>query len=324
MFACMSHHKITLLSFAISLLAAVPVRAASLQQVSNWGASGVPSYIAMYIYVPDKPRIQLWHGDSDETIHPNNFTEAIKEWTNVLGLDATPTSTTTVSLSGKSWTRQSWQSACGFTVLDTWLEKGGVHNIDANLNAQSDRSNAVLREYAPEALRSLAMLPTASFRTTSRRLARERLPATDLRHTRGDQLAYEGCRQRLLRGEMQCGLGARERRHVRRQLAERLATEGIVGIPVLGRCKAADDSALHAKGRHAVADAFLCRWDCSVDSSSQLLQRRTSVGADGCQVGVDGVGLCGHGASSVSFDAGGHVPGSYRISTAVGSSSSKS
>jgi hypothetical protein len=83
-----------------------------------------------------RPRVQLWHGDSDETINPNNFSEAIKQWTNILGLDIQPSSTTTVTLSGKSWTRQSWQSTCGFTVLDAWLEKGGIHNIDANLNAQ--------------------------------------------------------------------------------------------------------------------------------------------------------------------------------------------
>jgi acetylxylan esterase len=83
-----------------------------------------------------RPRVQLWHGDADETINPNNFAEAIKEWTNVLGLTTAPTSTSTVRLSGKSWTRQSWQSTCGVTVLDAWLEKGGIHNIDANLNAQ--------------------------------------------------------------------------------------------------------------------------------------------------------------------------------------------
>src|SRR4051812_5543369 len=32
-----------------------PAIAASLQAVSNWGATGVPSYISMYVYVPDKP-----------------------------------------------------------------------------------------------------------------------------------------------------------------------------------------------------------------------------------------------------------------------------
>jgi len=83
-----------------------------------------------------RPRIQLWHGDADPTISPNNQTEAIKEWTNVLGLATSPTSTTTVTLSGKTWTRQSWQSACGYTVLDAWLEKGGPHGTSANLNSQ--------------------------------------------------------------------------------------------------------------------------------------------------------------------------------------------
>jgi acetylxylan esterase len=41
---------------AFGLLLAVTRRAdaASLQPVSGWGASGVPSYISMYIYVPDK------------------------------------------------------------------------------------------------------------------------------------------------------------------------------------------------------------------------------------------------------------------------------
>jgi poly(hydroxyalkanoate) depolymerase family esterase len=83
-----------------------------------------------------RPRVQLWHGDADTTISPNNQTEAIKEWTNVLGLGTTATSTTTVTLSGKTWTRQSWQSSCGYTVLDAWLEKGGPHGTSANLNSQ--------------------------------------------------------------------------------------------------------------------------------------------------------------------------------------------
>ena len=91
---------------------------------------------AMYPgYSGYRPRIQLWHGDADSTISPNNQTEAIKEWTNVLGLSTTPTSTTTVSFSNHSWNRQSWQNSCGFTVLDAWTEQNGPHGTDANLNA---------------------------------------------------------------------------------------------------------------------------------------------------------------------------------------------
>ena len=42
--------------FGLGLCAALPVRAASLTMVprATWGASGVPSYMQMYIYVPDK------------------------------------------------------------------------------------------------------------------------------------------------------------------------------------------------------------------------------------------------------------------------------
>ncbi|HVY39667.1 MAG TPA: PHB depolymerase family esterase [Polyangia bacterium] len=86
-------------------------------------------------YTGPRPRVQLWHGTSDPTISYNNQTEAIKEWTNVLGLPTAPTSTSTVSLAGKTWTRQSWQSSCGVTVLDAWAEQNGPHGTSANLNA---------------------------------------------------------------------------------------------------------------------------------------------------------------------------------------------
>jgi acetylxylan esterase len=86
-------------------------------------------------YTGHRPRVQLWHGTADPTINYNNQTEAIKEWTNVLGLPTAPTSTTTVSLASKTWTRQSWQDSCGFTVLDAWAEQNGPHGTSANLNA---------------------------------------------------------------------------------------------------------------------------------------------------------------------------------------------
>jgi acetylxylan esterase len=91
---------------------------------------------AMYPgYSGHRPRVQLWHGSADSTINFNNQTEAVKEWTNVLGLGATPTSTATVSLSNHQWTHQSWQDSCGLTVLEAWAEQNGPHGTDANLNA---------------------------------------------------------------------------------------------------------------------------------------------------------------------------------------------
>jgi poly(hydroxyalkanoate) depolymerase family esterase len=91
---------------------------------------------AMYSgYSGYRPRVQLWHGTADATINYNNQLEAIKEWTNVLGLSATPTSTSTVTLNNHSWTRQSWKDGCGIIALDAWAEQNGPHGTDANLNA---------------------------------------------------------------------------------------------------------------------------------------------------------------------------------------------
>jgi hypothetical protein len=82
-----------------------------------------------------RPRVQLWHGEADTTINYNNQTEAIKEWSDVLGLSATPTSMATVTFNNHSWNHQTWQTSCGFTVLDAWSEVNGPHGTDANLNA---------------------------------------------------------------------------------------------------------------------------------------------------------------------------------------------
>src|SRR5450759_4171928 len=43
----------SLLAVGLGLFMALPAKAASLQLVSNWGASGVPTNLSMYVYVPD-------------------------------------------------------------------------------------------------------------------------------------------------------------------------------------------------------------------------------------------------------------------------------
>jgi acetylxylan esterase len=84
-----------------------------------------------------RPRIQLWHGTGDMTINYQNQLEAIKEWTNVLGLVTNPTTpSTSVQIGSHMWDHESWQSSCGYTVLDVWTEPGGPHNTDAPLNEQ--------------------------------------------------------------------------------------------------------------------------------------------------------------------------------------------
>src|SRR6185295_836452 len=73
---------------------------------SNWGgtcASGQNTKTAQQWgdlvramdpgYSGYRARLQLWHGTGDTLISYQNQTGAIKEWTNVLGLSATPSST---------------------------------------------------------------------------------------------------------------------------------------------------------------------------------------------------------------------------------------
>ena len=78
-------------------------------------------------YSGHRPRVQLFHGDNDTTINYANHTEAIKEWSHVLGLSTDPTSTDTVTLGSHQATRQRWENSCGYVVLDAFTSIGGDH-----------------------------------------------------------------------------------------------------------------------------------------------------------------------------------------------------
>jgi poly(hydroxyalkanoate) depolymerase family esterase len=95
------------------------------QTAQQWGDRVRAMYPA---YSGHRPRVQLFHGDADPTINYVNFGEAIKEWTNVLGLMTNPTSTTTgLTLGTHQATRQSWKDSCGYVVLDAFTSIGGDH-----------------------------------------------------------------------------------------------------------------------------------------------------------------------------------------------------
>ena len=94
---------------------------------------------AMYPgYTGHRPRVQLFHGDTDVTISFTNHTEAIKEWTNVLGLSTEPTTTDEgVQLGTHQATRERWENSCGYVVLDAFTSHGGDHGpSDALFEAQ--------------------------------------------------------------------------------------------------------------------------------------------------------------------------------------------
>jgi len=98
----------------------------------QWGAIVDAMYPGYSGY---RPRVQLWHGSADATVDYQNQIEAIKEWTDVLGLSLTPTSTSMLTFNGHMWTREIWKDSCGFTLLDAFTEQGGPHNTDASEDA---------------------------------------------------------------------------------------------------------------------------------------------------------------------------------------------
>ncbi len=79
-------------------------------------------------YAGRRPRVQLVHGDADDIIKYPNHTEAIKQWSAVLGLSTTPATTDMdVPLGTHQATRQRWKNDCGYEVLDALTSLGGDH-----------------------------------------------------------------------------------------------------------------------------------------------------------------------------------------------------
>jgi acetylxylan esterase len=73
-----------------------------------------------------RPRMQVWHGTADTTLSYPNFGEEIKQWTNVLGVSQTPTTT---DMPQPGWTHTTYRSCTGRVMVDAISEQGITHNI---------------------------------------------------------------------------------------------------------------------------------------------------------------------------------------------------
>ena len=73
-----------------------------------------------------RPRMQLWHGTADTTLNYNNFGEEIKQWTNVLGVSQTPTSTSTPQ---SGWTHTTYANSAGVVQVDAYSIAGVGHSL---------------------------------------------------------------------------------------------------------------------------------------------------------------------------------------------------
>jgi poly(hydroxyalkanoate) depolymerase family esterase len=75
-------------------------------------------------YGGPRPRVQLWHGTADTTLNYNNLGEEIKQWTNVLGVSQTPSSTGTPQ---SGWTRTRYNDGSGVTQVEAYSIAGAGH-----------------------------------------------------------------------------------------------------------------------------------------------------------------------------------------------------
>ena len=75
-------------------------------------------------YTGPRPRMQLWHGTADTTLNHNNFGEEIKQWTNVLGVSQTPTSTDSPQ---SGWTRTRYDNSAGTVEVEAYSIAGAGH-----------------------------------------------------------------------------------------------------------------------------------------------------------------------------------------------------
>ena len=94
---------------------------------AEWGAL-VKSYFPGY--AGHRPRLQQWHGATDTTLSYKNVAEDIKEWTNLLALSETPT-TTEQNTPKSGTTHQAWKNSC-YTVYETFVLANVGHAVSVD------------------------------------------------------------------------------------------------------------------------------------------------------------------------------------------------
>ncbi|WP_184989302.1 extracellular catalytic domain type 1 short-chain-length polyhydroxyalkanoate depolymerase [Sphaerisporangium rubeum] len=90
------------------------------QQWGDQARAMYPGYTGRY------PRIQLWHGTTDTTLHYNNYGEEIKQWTNLHGLSQTPAFTDRPQ---SNWTRTRY----GTTTTQATIEGISISGVGHQL-----------------------------------------------------------------------------------------------------------------------------------------------------------------------------------------------
>ena len=77
-------------------------------------------------YTGPRPRVQLWHGTNDTLVPFSLLNESIEQWTNVLGLSQTPTSTDTPQA---NWNRRRYANGSGTVQVEAYSIPGAGHSL---------------------------------------------------------------------------------------------------------------------------------------------------------------------------------------------------
>ncbi|KAJ3044399.1 hypothetical protein HDV00_002291 [Rhizophlyctis rosea] len=93
------------------------------KSASGWGDLVRGAYPG---YAGARPRVMLWHAPNDDTVNYVNFGEAIKQWTNVLGVSQTPSTT---DYPKSTWTRTRYTNSAGVVQVEAYSVANGGHNV---------------------------------------------------------------------------------------------------------------------------------------------------------------------------------------------------
>jgi poly(hydroxyalkanoate) depolymerase family esterase len=84
------------------------------------------------------PKLSVWHGSADRTVHPSNANEIVKQWLDLHGLDEAPMSETTVD----GYPRQVWWNDNGETVIESYTITDMAHGTPLGLAGAGERYGA--------------------------------------------------------------------------------------------------------------------------------------------------------------------------------------
>jgi len=84
------------------------------------------------------PKLSVWHGSADRTVHPSNANEIVKQWLDVHGIDEAPMSEADVD----GYPRQIWWDADGRTVIESYTITDMAHGTPLGLTGNDERYGA--------------------------------------------------------------------------------------------------------------------------------------------------------------------------------------